>query len=242
MVKWIKKMKGFTLLELLVVTAIIAMLSSILLPVLSKAREKGRSSVCISNLKQLALGFQMYANDNDGYFPYSFYMLFTGEIGWDFQTTDWVTWTPGSLSPYLNEKIYECPSFRLSGAVSTDRPYTGYAFNTTYLGGQISEWDGTNIPPKKITNVNVPAETVLVSDAAMWSTWTNNIIGTNYLRAPSDLVWGSHPQTSHFRHNETCNVAFVDGHVDVLKQGYNPNTSAPLCADLSSDDSLYDLD
>jgi len=64
-----EKMRGFTLIELLVVIAIIAMLSSILLPALSKAREKGRQAVCISNLKQLTLAFMMYKDDNDGWYP-----------------------------------------------------------------------------------------------------------------------------------------------------------------------------
>jgi prepilin-type N-terminal cleavage/methylation domain-containing protein len=60
---------GFTLIELLVVIAIIAILAAILFPVFSHAREKARQTTCMSNQKQIGLGFQQYIQDYDEVFP-----------------------------------------------------------------------------------------------------------------------------------------------------------------------------
>ena len=65
--------KQFTLIELLVVIAIIAILAAMLLPALSKAREKSRSISCVNNLKTCATLMTMYANDSDDWFPLAVY-------------------------------------------------------------------------------------------------------------------------------------------------------------------------
>ena len=98
---------GFTLIELLVVVAIIAILAAMLLPALSKAREKARQSSCMNNLKQIGLAFHMYINDYDGFLP-------PAQNGPYWQET---------LDPYLSSQpgyqgdseVFQCPSESVAG-------------------------------------------------------------------------------------------------------------------------------
>jgi prepilin-type N-terminal cleavage/methylation domain-containing protein/prepilin-type processing-associated H-X9-DG protein len=62
--------RGFTLIEILVVVGIIALLAAVMFPVMSRAREGGRTKACLSNMKQLGLAFQQYTQDNSRRYPY----------------------------------------------------------------------------------------------------------------------------------------------------------------------------
>jgi prepilin-type N-terminal cleavage/methylation domain-containing protein len=105
--------RGFTLVELLVVIGIIALLISILLPSLNKARESAKAIACASNLRQLANAVQLYMNDNKGVLPIGCLALNTSgaNVVWDTLLTKYVG--KECTNPYVNNTppaVFKCPN------------------------------------------------------------------------------------------------------------------------------------
>lgn len=118
------KREAFTLLELLVVLAIIAILVAIIVPSLSKARENSRRSICLSNLKQIGISATMYADDHNGAFPSAVNAASDGNSNIETanQLDKW-----GRLFPqYINEiQIFYCPSRQPGSKYSMTDPAEG---------------------------------------------------------------------------------------------------------------------
>jgi len=155
---------GFTLIELLVVIAIIAILAAILFPVFARAREKARQSSCLSNVKQLTLGFMMYAQDYDEYIRTAYLP------GPDSRYWSWMS----GIDPYVkNDQIFACPSesWSVGWAYKSPTPRLSYGFNISYLGYGSRQY--------KLAEIARPSETILIADSGAHFNSHGNLSSSN---------------------------------------------------------------
>ncbi len=226
---------AFTLIELLVVISIIAILASMLLPVLSKAKQRAGQTKCFGNLKQISLGTLMYIDDNRGCFPGC-----ASRATYGYHPEDWIYWrTSGAYPPIqkspivtglgvINSNLFRCPLDRddtrriaEDGAIGTDPgPYLySYTMTSFDLAGNSnpgisSIFTGGASHLFKLTSVKGPTHKIMLAEEQVSHSASESYDPANTgLPIINDGRFTATGDSITVRHNKRGDVAFADGHV-----------------------------
>lgn len=216
------KTKVFTLIELLIVVAMIAILTAMLLPALNTVREKARMIQCASNVKQITFATLGYTNKFDDYLPWInkdkgvvWNSLVIAEI---FPASN-IDTAPGKVLQIGKKykKIFQCPSMKLDSPM-----HYSYCYNQ-YMAASYIVAEGYNPPCIKISRIKRPSLIIMTGDGS------KSLAPDNW----SSLYFGAAWSIAGDLHNGGAEIGYTDGHVE-YKRRYQVTRAGALPEDNSS--------
>lgn len=219
---------SFTLVELLTVITVIAIMASLLFPVLVKVKAATKSIKCSGNMRQVGISFGMYTGDNNSFFPptapgvdsdgttIKWPVLVNVYISNDPPTYLYFKYKGGVTSKPKNEDIvWRCPALDYS-SLPIHPYYVSYGYNYSYVGGLNLSTDLQG-SPARVEQIQKTSKTLLNGDSFNDPTFT-----LGYYMLSSNRVAGRHPSINgEIRsENSRTNILWVDGHVSNEKRAY----------------------
>ena len=224
-----RRYRHFTLIELLVVIAIIAILAALLLPVLARAKEQARVSVCVGNLRQNGIATGLYISDYQGRFPTTGrgaiwdYYSWGGKAGTEYSTGVRL------INPYATFdgvattesggglEVFHCPSDKgtLGVGFPVDRlPTVWDSFGSSYLyNSSANSNDGSKgLTGRKLVQIESPTRMIVANDFAF----------NCYFQARQPVFHYAYWHDFGYRRNGVGSLLFVDGHVDARMEATPP--------------------
>lgn len=235
---------GFTLIELLVVVAIIALLIGLLLPALKGARDSAYSTMCVSNMRTLAVTAQQYASDHDGIMPKSSHSAGFASLPWAATLYEPLTGRPFEGDSYswdnqgwwqATNTLYRCPHDRRESPVTQQGlpfalPALSYAMNVYFelTPGEIDPAKPSaskRAPFSRLTSAPRPSATVLMGelvDTALRDHIMAHFWRTRDVAPETEVAMHRHGDNE----NATAGYAYLDGHAAsaAFRETYDPSS------------------
>ena len=204
--------KAFTLIELLIVIAIIAILSALLFPALKLAKNKASTLTCGSNLKQIGVAQVLYVGDNNEYYN----CWRNAMVVWPMLLDEYLKTGlkgPGNAPVCKRGSLFDCPTNK--DFKDGDCGYCAYGYNIAFFGKEVLA-DGTykdkdcwfrtkHFPPARLTQIRKPSE--LLTHCDSWESF-----GTLNQRSHG-WGWVEGMPMAAYRHARSVNILYGDGHV-----------------------------
>jgi prepilin-type N-terminal cleavage/methylation domain-containing protein/prepilin-type processing-associated H-X9-DG protein len=200
---------AFTLIEILVVIAIIVIIAAILFPVFQRARENAKRASCMSNEKQIGMGLMMYVQDYDECFPPA-------------GAGNWGT----LLQPYVKTyALMRCPGSPTARSLAKDVT-NGYSYTYGLTSGVTGVYIQTGYPVRHLMAIAEPSRTFMVVESRRPKGASPDYYASRGYGQPGvdfGYPYQAKPEDNttfdDIRHFEGSNVAFCDGHVKWVKSG-----------------------